>query len=63
MTFTPMPYRFAPEVVAQRQENRKAKLHQSFDETVKEVRRERQLLKKARVTKVVRDTTGRFTNR
>lgn len=63
MTFTPMPYRLAPEVVAQRQQRREAKLHQSLDETVKEVRRERQIVKKGRVAKAARNNAGRFISR
>ncbi|QIM16561.1 hypothetical protein G7067_09300 [Leucobacter insecticola] len=64
MTFTPMPYRLAPEIVAKRQQKREAKLHQSFDETVKEVRRERQSLKKVRRNELSsKSVSGRFTSR
>lgn len=42
MTFTPMPYRLSPELVAAREQKRQEKLHQSFDDTVNEVRLERQ---------------------
>lgn len=66
MTFIPAPFQLTPEAVAARKQQRETKLHQSYDETVAEVRRERQLLKRSglRKTKVTRSNlAGRYTTR
>ncbi len=66
MTFVPTPYRLSPETVAARKQKRANKLNQSFDDTVAEVRRERQQLKwsSPRSGKVTRNAvTGRFVTR
>ena len=58
MTFTPMPYRLSPETFAARQENREAKLNQTFDETVREVRRERKAAQKLQLRKIIRRSSA-----
>lgn len=56
MTFTPMPYQLSPETVAARKKKREEKLHQTFDETLAEVRRERKQIRVGQFRKVIRSS-------